>query len=210
MDSRTASPTCGRSRTTTPRCSRSSSSASPRCAKATGNVLDQSIILFGSNMANSDAHNNDPLPQALIGRGGGLKGNQHLHYPQDTPHANILVTMLHRAGVPAQDIEKFADNTGAVPRKCNREGPLILGDRGGSRWSRRRSPKPRHRRRAVAPRRCGLSSGPARANRTSTVATPTAARRCSGRSTTATSPRPGACCAPAPTCRSPTTTAPRR
>jgi hypothetical protein len=78
-----------------------------------GSVLDQSIILFGSNMANSDAHNNDPLPQALIGRGGGVKGNQHLHYPQDTPHANILVTMLHRAGVPAQEIEKFADNTGA-------------------------------------------------------------------------------------------------
>jgi hypothetical protein len=77
-----------------------------------GTVLDHSIILFGSNMANSDAHNNDPLPQALVGRGGGLKGNQHLHYPQDTPHANILVTMLHRAGVPAQDIEKFADSTG--------------------------------------------------------------------------------------------------
>jgi hypothetical protein len=79
-----------------------------------GNVLDQSIILFGSNMANSDAHNNDPLPQALIGRGGGVKGNQHLRYPQDTPHANILVTMLQRAGVPAADIEKFADNTGVL------------------------------------------------------------------------------------------------
>jgi hypothetical protein len=77
-----------------------------------GSILDQSIILFGSNMANSDAHNNDPLPQALIGRGGGVKGNQHLRYPQDTPHANILVTMLHRAGVPAPDIEKFADTTG--------------------------------------------------------------------------------------------------
>jgi hypothetical protein len=77
-----------------------------------GNVLDQSIILFGSNMANSDAHNNNPLPQALIGRGGGVKGNQHLHYPADTPHANILVTMLNRAGVPTQDYEKFADSTG--------------------------------------------------------------------------------------------------
>src|SRR6185503_9326526 len=42
-----------------------------------GSVLDHAIILFGSNMANSDAHNNDPLPQALIGRGGGVKGNQH-------------------------------------------------------------------------------------------------------------------------------------
>jgi hypothetical protein len=78
-----------------------------------GSVLDHSLVLFGSNMANSDAHNNDPLPQALIGRGGGVKGNQHLHYPQNTPHANILVTMLHRAGVPSEEIEKFADNTGA-------------------------------------------------------------------------------------------------
>jgi Protein of unknown function (DUF1552) len=78
-----------------------------------GSVLDHSIILFGSNMANSDAHNNDPLPQALIGRGGGIKGNQHLHYKQDTPHANILVTMLDRAGVPADELEKFADTTGA-------------------------------------------------------------------------------------------------
>jgi hypothetical protein len=78
-----------------------------------GTLLDHSLILFGSNMANSDAHNNDPLPQALIGRGGGVKGNQHLHYPQDTPHANILVTMLNRAGVPVPEIEKFADNTGA-------------------------------------------------------------------------------------------------
>jgi hypothetical protein len=77
-----------------------------------GNILDNSLILFGSNMANSDAHNNDPLPQAIIGRGGGIKGNQHLHYPQSTPHANILVTMLNRAGVPAGDYEKFADNTG--------------------------------------------------------------------------------------------------
>jgi len=78
-----------------------------------GSVLDDSIILFGSNMANSDAHNNDPLPQALIGRGGGIKGNQHLAFPASTPHANILVTMLNRAGVPAKDYEKFADSTGA-------------------------------------------------------------------------------------------------
>ena len=78
-----------------------------------GTVLDHSLILFGSNMANSDAHNNDPLPQALIGRGGGVKGNQHLHFKQDTPHANILVTMLDRAGIPSNEIEKFADTTGA-------------------------------------------------------------------------------------------------
>jgi hypothetical protein len=79
-----------------------------------GSVLDHAVILFGSNMANSDAHNNDPLPQAQIGRGGGIKGNQHLHYRQDTPHANILVTMLDRAGIPPEEIRKFADSTGPL------------------------------------------------------------------------------------------------
>ncbi|HET7133288.1 MAG TPA: DUF1552 domain-containing protein [Gammaproteobacteria bacterium] len=79
-----------------------------------GNLLDHSLILFGSNMANSDAHNNDPLPQALIGRGGGVKGGQHLHYKQDSPHANILVTMLEKAGIPGKEWEKFADATGPL------------------------------------------------------------------------------------------------
>jgi hypothetical protein len=77
-----------------------------------GSLLDHSIVLFGSNMGNSDAHNADQLPQALIGRGGGVQGGQHLRYPQDTPHANILVTMLERAGVPASELEKFGDSTG--------------------------------------------------------------------------------------------------
>jgi hypothetical protein len=77
-----------------------------------GSMLDHSIILFGSNMANSDAHNADPLPQMLVGRGGGIKGGQHVHYPQDTPHANLLVTILERAGVPAEDFKNFADSTG--------------------------------------------------------------------------------------------------
>jgi len=74
-----------------------------------GNVLDNSIILFGSNMTNSDRHNNDPLPSVLVGRGGGIKGGQHLHYPQDTPHAQLLHTMLARAGV---QVDQFADSPG--------------------------------------------------------------------------------------------------
>ena len=75
-----------------------------------GNILDNSIILFGSNMANSDLHNNNPLPQLIAGKGGGIKGGQHLAMPKDTPHANILLTMAQRAGVK---IEKFGDSTGA-------------------------------------------------------------------------------------------------
>ncbi len=65
-----------------------------------GSLLDHSIILYGSNMSNSDLHNNDPLPNAILGRGyGRIKGGQHLHFPQDTPHANLLLTLLNRAGV---------------------------------------------------------------------------------------------------------------
>ena len=70
------------------------------------------IILYGSNMSNSDLHNNDPLPSAVLGAGyGKIKGGQHLHYPQDTPHANLLLTLLDRAGVP---VEKLGNSTGTV------------------------------------------------------------------------------------------------
>ena len=77
-----------------------------------GSMLDHSIVLFGSNMANSDAHDADPLPQMLVGRGyGAVKGGQHLQYKKDTPHANLLVTILDRAGIPADDYKDFADAT---------------------------------------------------------------------------------------------------
>jgi len=77
-----------------------------------GSLLDHSIILFGSNMSNSDLHNNDPLPSCIIGRGyGKIKGGQHLHYPQDTPLANLLLTLLNRAGI---EVEKHGNSTGAL------------------------------------------------------------------------------------------------
>jgi Protein of unknown function (DUF1552) len=74
-------------------------------------LLDSAAILFGSNMANSDLHDADPVPSALIGHAAGrIKGNQHLAFPQDTPHANLLLTLAQRVGLP---LEKFADSTGA-------------------------------------------------------------------------------------------------
>ena len=74
-----------------------------------GSLLDHSIILYGSNMSNSDRHNQFPLPTAFIGGGcGKLKGGRHLRYPDHTPLANALLTMLDRAGVP---VEKLGDST---------------------------------------------------------------------------------------------------
>ncbi|MDT8397332.1 MAG: DUF1552 domain-containing protein [Pseudomonadales bacterium] len=74
-----------------------------------GSILDNSIILFGSNMGNSDLHDADRLPSVLLGRGGGIRGGQHLHYPKNTPHAQLLHTMLERAGV---HLDEFADSPG--------------------------------------------------------------------------------------------------
>jgi len=66
-----------------------------------GSLLDHSILLYGSNMSNSNLHNNYPLPSALVGGGcGKIKGNQHLHYAERTPLANLLLTILDRANVP--------------------------------------------------------------------------------------------------------------
>ena len=70
-----------------------------------GSVLDHSILLYGSNMSNSNLHNADPLPAAVFGHGyGRIKGGQHLKYAQDTPHANLMLTLLERAGVPQESI----------------------------------------------------------------------------------------------------------
>jgi hypothetical protein len=73
-------------------------------------MLDQSIILFGSNMSNSNMHDHFPLPTAVVGGGcGKLKGNQHLRYPDHTPIANLHVALLNKAGIPTQSI---GDSTG--------------------------------------------------------------------------------------------------
>ncbi|MDB6041910.1 MAG: hypothetical protein JWM63_461 [Gammaproteobacteria bacterium] len=77
-----------------------------------GSMLDHSILLYGSNMSNSNLHNQYPLPTALLGGGyGKVKGGQHLNFEQRTPLANVLLTMLQRAGVP---IDKVGDSTGSV------------------------------------------------------------------------------------------------
>jgi hypothetical protein len=76
-----------------------------------GSMLDHSILVYGSNMSNSNAHDHFPLPMALIGGGNGkLKGGQHLRYPDRTPVANLMLTVLNRAGVP---LESLGDSTGA-------------------------------------------------------------------------------------------------
>jgi hypothetical protein len=77
-----------------------------------GTALDNSIFLYGSNMSNSDRHNNYPLPAILVGGGGGtLKGAQHINLPEHTPLANLHLTILSKLGIKQ---DSFADSTGII------------------------------------------------------------------------------------------------
>ena len=77
-----------------------------------GSLLDHSLILYGSNMSNSNAHNHFPLPTLLLGgAAGAMKGGYHIKQPDHTPMTNVLLTMLHKAGVP---VESLGDSTGVI------------------------------------------------------------------------------------------------
>lgn len=78
-----------------------------------GNLLDHSVVLYGSPMGDSNIHDHKRLPLFLAGHANGsLKGNVHLRMPRGTPMANVLLTLLHRLG--ASDVESIGDSTGEV------------------------------------------------------------------------------------------------
>jgi hypothetical protein len=77
-----------------------------------GSLLDHSLILFGSNMSNSNAHNHFPLPNLVLGGASGQQeGGRHLKYPDHTPMTNLLLSMLDKVGVP---METLGDSTGSL------------------------------------------------------------------------------------------------
>ncbi|MEO8099295.1 MAG: DUF1552 domain-containing protein [Acidobacteriota bacterium] len=77
-----------------------------------GSLLDHSVMLYGSNMSNSNAHNHFPLPNLLIGGAAGkLKGGRHLKYDDHTPMTNLLMTMLDKLGV---ELESLGDSSGRL------------------------------------------------------------------------------------------------
>ena len=77
-----------------------------------GNLLDHSLVMYGSGMSNSNNHDHDPLPILLAGGASGkLRGGQHIREAQGTPLANLMLAVLDKLDVPA---ESFADSTGMV------------------------------------------------------------------------------------------------
>jgi hypothetical protein len=77
-----------------------------------GNLLDNSLLLYGSSISDGNLHTHHDLPIVLAGGGGGqVRGNRHVVYPKETPLNNLLLSMLETAGVPA---EKLGDSTGKL------------------------------------------------------------------------------------------------
>lgn len=79
-----------------------------------GNLLDHSMMLYGSSISDGNRHMHHDLPLVLVGGGNGqLHGGRHIQYPKDTPMTNLLLSMLDKAGVPARSL---GDSTGELDR----------------------------------------------------------------------------------------------
>jgi hypothetical protein len=77
------------------------------------NLLDNTLVMYGSPMGNSNVHNHKRCPLFLAGHaGGGLKGNLHIKAADGTPMANVMLSMLHTLGL--DDTASFGDSTGAM------------------------------------------------------------------------------------------------
>jgi hypothetical protein len=76
-----------------------------------GTLLDHSMLLYGGGISDGNGHTHRSLPLLLAGGGGGtLQSGRHLKY-DDQPMANLLLSMLDKAGVP---VERFGDSTGKL------------------------------------------------------------------------------------------------
>lgn len=77
-----------------------------------GNLLDHSVVLYGSPLGDSNTHAHKRVPFLLLGHANGaFKGNFHLKVPEGTPQANGLLTVLKKLGV---NIDSFGSSTGTI------------------------------------------------------------------------------------------------
>ena len=97
-----------RSTRTSPTCSPTSSSASARRPEGDGSVLDHSLIMYGTGMSDGQAHNDYPLPIAVVGGGKGIRGNRFVIAKDRTPLANLLLGV---AGTFGSRLETFGEST---------------------------------------------------------------------------------------------------
>jgi len=78
-----------------------------------GTLLDHSLIVYGSPMGDSNQHNHKKCPLFLAGRASGsLSGNLHVRAKDETPMANVFLSLMHKLG--HTDMASFADSNAAI------------------------------------------------------------------------------------------------
>jgi hypothetical protein len=77
-----------------------------------GNLLDHSMVIYGSPMGDGSIHNHLRIPMFFAGKANGLlKGNWHVRAKDGTPTANVWLTVLQKLGV---EIDSFGDSIGVI------------------------------------------------------------------------------------------------
>jgi hypothetical protein len=89
-----------------------------------GNLLDNTLVIYGSPMGDSNLHNHKRVPFFLAGHAGGaIKGGVHIKAPDGTPLANAMLGVLNALGVEETG---FGDSTAAMD--LNNAAPAATND----------------------------------------------------------------------------------
>ncbi|MDQ6613158.1 MAG: DUF1552 domain-containing protein [Gemmatimonadota bacterium] len=78
-------------------------------AEGDSNLLDKTLIVYGSPMSDPNIHAHRRCPLILLGGANGtLDGNLHLKAPDGTPMADVFLSLLHKTGI--DDVKSFGDS----------------------------------------------------------------------------------------------------
>ena len=81
-------------------------------SEGNGTLLDNSMIVYGSAIADGNRHSHHDLPILLAGKGGGtIASGRHLVYPKETPLNNLFLSMLDRMDA---GVDSLGDSTGRL------------------------------------------------------------------------------------------------
>lgn len=77
------------------------------------NMLEKTVIMYGSPMADGNLHNHRRCPLILLGHANGkIEGGTHIKAADGTPMANAQLAMMHTLGF--DDMKTFGDSTGVL------------------------------------------------------------------------------------------------
>ena len=96
-------------------------------ADGDGNLLDNTLLVYGSPMGNSNVHNHKRVPLFLAGHAGGaLKGGLHVRAAEGTPMANVWLSVMNMVGF--DDMKSFGDSTGPLDLNAALDTTVAAGE----------------------------------------------------------------------------------